>query len=338
MDCSPERGLGLARAQLLDVYPRLGDLMARVEGLIARACGGDHGFLTQAARESLTGRGKRLRPILLLLSAECVGGANDSSVAMASLVEMIHAASLIHDDVIDDAASRHGDRSARIAWGSKVSVLLGDYLIAGALGLFPQDHSGRLISGLSSAAARMCQGQVNELLATGRRMSEEEYLQIIRDKTGSLFSYCGAAGVETVGGPAGLGKALARFGESFGVAFQLADDILDLIGSNGQSGKSEGQDLAERKWTLPLIYAYQQGEEPVRDRLASLLASAELSVEMVEMVREIAWATRAIGYAWGRVEEWLRRARDELADAPACRAKQALLALAGERFPMPVMT
>jgi geranylgeranyl pyrophosphate synthase len=338
METNPGRGFGLYRAQLIDLYPRLGDLLARAETAFGRAWEDQPGFLDQAAREVLSGRGKRLRPALLLLAADCAGGATESSIAMASIVEIVHVASLIHDDVIDDAPSRHGRRSAKDQWGNKVSVLLGDYLIAGAFSILPRDDGNRLIAGISRVAATMCSGQIGELRAAGKRMTEEEYLGIVLAKTGSLFSYCCEVGVQTAGGNGALQDALARFGESFGIAFQLADDILDLVGTNGQSGKSEGRDVAERKWTLPLIHAYNRGDERVRQRLSQMLMTTGPTPDDIAAAREMARSTGAIDYSWSQADEWLARARQHLATVPDSPAKQALLALAGDRFPMPVMT
>ncbi len=337
-DTNPEGGLGASRAELIALYPRLGDLLTRAEAAFARVWNGQPGFLARAAQDVLSGRGKRLRPVALLLSADCAGGATESSIAMASLVEIVHVASLIHDDVIDDALSRHGRRSAKDRWGNKVSVLLGDYLIASALNLLPSDDGHRYTLGLARVAARMCAGQIDELRAAGRRLTEKEYLDVVLAKTGSLFSYSCESGADTAGGSPELQQALAAFGENFGIAFQLADDVLDLVGTNGQSGKSEGRDLAEGKWTLPLILAYHRADDAARAGLTSLLGPDASSPAAHDTAREIVLATGAVDHCWARVNEWLASARDHLAAVPDCEAKHALLALAGDRFPMPVMT
>ena len=135
-----------------------------------------------------------------------------------------------------------------------------------------------------------------------------------------------------------MDEALTRFGKRFGVAFQVADDILDLVGTDGQSGKPQGRDLAERKWTLPLIRAFECAEPSVRSQLTEILAGERVSRQDVLTVRELAEAAGAIDYAWGRAEEWLRSAREQLDAVPESSAREALLAMAGERFPMPVMS
>jgi octaprenyl-diphosphate synthase len=337
-DTNPRGGLGVSRLELIALYPRLGDLLVRTEAAFARAWESQPGFLSRAAQDVLSGRGKRLRPVTLLLSADCAGGATDDSIAMASLVEIMHVASLIHDDVIDDALSRHGRRSAKDRWGNKVSVLLGDYLIASALNLLPSDDGHGYTVGLSRVAARMCSGQIDELRAAGRRLTETECLDIVLAKTGSLFSYACQCGAETAGATPELANAFAAFGESFGVAFQLADDVLDLVGTNGRSGKSEGRDLAEGKWTLPLILAYHHAGDEARADLTALLGPGGVSPAARDTAREIVHATGAVDLCWTRVNESLAAARRHLAPIPDSEAKRALLALAGDRFPMPVMT
>ena len=237
--------------RLAELYPALDGLLARVERGIEQVWTGERGFLGTAAQRALSGRGKRLRPSILLLAAECAGGATETSLALASVVEVLHTASLVHDDVVDEAVSRRGRRSANAMYGNKVSVLLGDYLIARALNLIPPGESEWLSPLVAEVAAAMCAGQVKEVRAAGAPLTEEEYVEIVKGKTASLFALCGRIGARSAGGPPEVVESLARFGESFGVAFQFADDILDLVGTNGRSGKPEGRDLAQRKFTSP---------------------------------------------------------------------------------------
>jgi octaprenyl-diphosphate synthase len=324
-------------AQLAQLYPRLGELLADVEARARRVWESEGGFLGRAAGRALSGRGKRLRPGILLLSAECAGGATESSSVLAAVVEVIHTASLVHDDVVDGSASRRGRRSANAEWGNKVSVLLGDYLLAEGLGLLSAEDRVRYVPGLLQVARWMCEGQIRELLSAGRRLTEEKYLEIARAKTGALFGLCGRMGVESGGGSPEMAAALERFGQSFGVAFQVADDILDLVGSDGRSGKSEGRDLAERKSTLPLILAAERGDAETQARLDALLGQEAISSAEALEVRELAEAAGAIERSWASVEEWLAAARAALAGAPESEARRALAVIAGERFPIPVM-
>ena len=330
--CPSSRG-----EQLSQIHPPLASLLAELEASLRRVWEAEPRFLADAARRVLSGRGKRLRPCLLLLCAECAGGATASSVALATVVELAHTASLIHDDVVDDSASRRGRQSAKALWGNKISVLLGDYLIARAIELLPAHDQERFMSHLARAVSRMCDGQIRELQSNGRPTSEAQYLEMVRAKTGALFGFCGEAGGLSAGGSAELAGALGEYGERFGVAFQLADDILDLVGTDGRSGKPEGRDLCERRLTLPLILAARRGGPPVQARLTRLLQAEAISRPELTAAREIAAATQATEAAWARVREYLQAAGDRLDVVPDGPAKQALLALAGEQFPLPVM-
>ena len=327
----------MERRAIIEAYPPLADLLAQVEADLQRVWEGDAEFLRGAAQEVLSGPGKRLRPSLLLLSAECSGGANERSVAVASVVEIVHTASLIHDDVVDESHSRRGRRSARALWGSKLSVLLGDYLIARAFRLLPEQDHRELSTRLAEAARRMCDGQIRELRNAWRPVTEAEYLDIVAAKTGSLFGFCGGAGALTAGASLEAAAALARFGERFGVAFQLADDILDFVGTNGRSGKPAGRDFLEGKLTLPLILMAERGGAQAREHLTRLTEARAASLDELEAVREMARAAGAIEDAWSRFEAWLTEARKQLSPLPDTPAREALLGLAGEHFPLPVM-
>ncbi|MBN1459691.1 MAG: polyprenyl synthetase family protein [Armatimonadetes bacterium] len=322
---------------LIETYPRLASLLARVETGIAEVWKSDPGFLGEASQRALSGRGKRLRPSVLLLAAECAGGANDTSIALASVVELIHAASLIHDDIVDDAPSRHGRRSANSLWGNKVSVLLGDYLLARGLGLLPEGQREHYAPVLATVAAEMCRGQVREIRSAGEPLQLSEYMDIALWKTGKLFAFCGRAGVETAEGPETLASAMESFGERFGVAFQFADDILDLVGTRGRSGKPEGRDVAERKFTLPLILAAQEGGQTASERLLDIFSEKDVTEESVQIVRDIVDDYGAVERAWAEVTRWLEAAKGQLDLVPESDARAALISACGALFPMPVM-
>ena len=322
---------------LTETYRGLADLLARVEEGLAGVWEGDPEFLGEASRHALSGRGKRLRPSLLLLAAECAGGANDVSVALATVVELVHAASLIHDDIVDDAPSRHGRRSANSLWGNKVSVLLGDYLLARGLGLVPEGSREHFVPTLARVAAEMCRGQVREIRCAGNPLRLDEYTNIARAKTGKLFAFCGRTGVETAGGPESLAAAMEGFGERFGVAFQFADDILDLVGTRGRTGKPEGRDVAERKFTLPLVLAAQEGGHTTSERLVRILSEENLTGASVELIRDTVERQGAVELAWAEVRRWLDEARSQLEVIPASAVRAALLSACGDLFPMPVM-
>jgi len=323
--------------RLAQLYPALAGLLARVEAGMEQIWRGEPGFLGAAARRALSGRGKRLRPGIALLAAESAGGATETSVVLAAVVEVLHTASLVHDDVVDGAASRRGRRSANAMWGNKVSVLLGDYLIARALELIPPREHEWLAPLVARVATQMSTAQVKEVRAAGAPLAERAYLDIVKGKTASLFGLCGRVGARSAGGPTGLVESLAAFAESFGVAFQFADDILDLVGTDGKSGKPEGRDLAERKFTLPLIVGAEIGGRQVRARLARIVAKPAITHADIAEARELVESAGAMEPAWGRVSDWLQAAQRELQPVPESDAKRALAAACGELFPMPVM-
>jgi geranylgeranyl pyrophosphate synthase len=182
----------------------------------------------------------------------------------------------------------------------------------------------------------MCEGQILEMRRIGRLLAESDYLTIVQAKTGALFGLAAYAGAVTADGPTELQAALRRYGEAFGLAFQLADDILDLVGTNGRSGKPQGRDLAERKSTLPLILVAQRGRQ-LRDQLVALLTAPRLTPAALRQAQSLVRDTRALEQAWSRVDDALTEARAALLPVPDGAAKRALLALANDRFPLPVM-
>lgn len=319
-----------------DLHPPLSPLLAAVEERVAEVQRTNYAFLGLAARRALSGRGKRLRPALLLLAAEAAGGAGDTSVVLAAVVEIAHAASLVHDDVVDGAESRRGRRSPNALWGNKLSVLLGDYLVARAFDLIPRSEGEWVAPLLARTARDMCTAQMEELRSAGSPLSEQQYMAIVRGKTASLTSLCCRLGASTAGSPESLIEALAGFGEAFGIAFQLADDILDLVGTNGRSGKPEGRDILERKYTLPLILASGLGGRAIRAGIRRRVASS-MEVATVSEVRELVESSGAIRPAWERVREWLAKAENALSPLPVSSARNALAAACREGFPLPVM-
>jgi len=328
---------GTERTTLADMYPGLSGLLEKVEATLSREDSEGAGFINLATERALSGPAKRLRPSVLLLAAECAGGATDAAVALAGVVELVHAASLVHDDVIDEALSRRGRSSANALWGNKISVLLGDYILARALAAIPGGSRERFLPELARVAAEMCIGQLSELRATGRLLAEPAYMEIVQAKTARLFAFCGWAGAVSSGASPRLADALARFGQRFGVAYQFADDILDVVGTDGRSGKPEGKDLAERKSTLPLILAASIGGDEVAAQVSALLGKDVLSPGDGEALRLLVESVGAAEAAWEKVRDWLGEARAELVEVPECAAKDALLAVCADLFPMPVM-
>jgi octaprenyl-diphosphate synthase len=215
----------------------------------------------------LEGGGKRLRPLILILSCELANYKGDARLTLAGIVESIHTASLLHDDVIDGADKRRGKVPAHSIWGNHVVILVGDFLYANALRVAVLQKSQKIMDTLSEATTRMTEGEILQLIKTGDPdIREEDYFDIISAKTGALISAACKIGAILGSMPEEQENALQRFGMKTGVAFQMADDILDYTADEGELGKRLGKDLKEGKITLPLIYLlktapYSEGEE-----------------------------------------------------------------------------
>jgi len=201
-------------------------------------------------------KGKKIRPILVLLSAKLCGEINHRTYTGATLVEMLHTATLIHDDVVDDAKARRGFASINAVWKNKIAVLMGDFMLSRGLLLALENDECGFLKITSRAVKRMSEGELLQIQKNRKlEVTEDTYFQIISDKTASLITACCELGASSTSKNANEISLLADFGENIGIAFQLRDDILDYIGKKKIMGKSSGSDLKEKKFTLPLIYA-----------------------------------------------------------------------------------
>jgi len=340
---------------LTEYYPALIGLLRQVEEEIRGLVGGGEEVLGEASEYVVFGRGKRLRPALLLLAAEACGGADARAVGVAATLELVHTASLVHDDVVDEAAWRRGKASARSLWGNKISVLLGDYLLCQAFSHLHGIGTPSMLERLFSVAVEMCEGQIAELSSAGPALSEARYLEIVAGKTASLFTMCGRLGAECACAPEAATESLGDFAHNFGMAFQVADDIHDLIGDQGSSGKPVNHDLRERKVTLPLIFSLRQLEGEREAFLRRALSAEAIAEEELSEIRRLAVESGGVDYAWGVCHRYLEKARQALKSlpealpglrpqagcpqiSPSQQAYQALLLTCGEGFPLPVIS
>jgi len=209
--------------------------------------------------------GKRLRPMLVLAAARICGYSGDDHVKLAATVEFIHTATLLHDDVVDESRQRRGRPTANLLWDNKSSVLVGDYLFARAFQLMVETGSLRVLDILSNAAATIAEGEVLQLTAAqDLRTDADVYLDIVRGKTAALFSAATESGGEIAGAAPHVVRALFDYGDALGIAFQMADDLLDYGGESGTIGKNVGDDFRERKLTLPVIRAVERADAEER--------------------------------------------------------------------------
>jgi octaprenyl-diphosphate synthase len=233
----------------------------------------DSPLIYQVAQYLLERKGKRLRPALVLLSfGESSDSGKDQALDAAVAIELIHSATLLHDDVIDQSTTRRGKESINYRWSNLVSVLMGDYLLAKAFKILVQTKITSLLNAISRATERVSIGELLQIQERGNHiLSEKVYLRIISDKTASLFSVACQSGAIARGEEEKVQKIYQRFGEDFGTSFQIIDDLLDLIGDKEKTGKELGNDLQEGKITLPLIHALARSEDGTRDKILKIL-------------------------------------------------------------------
>lgn len=245
--------------------------MAEVERRLERELRHADPFIDELAQHSFRLGGKRLRPALLLLSAQAVGQINDEHRTLAAVVEMVHTATLVHDDVLDDAQVRRHRDTVNARWNNQTSVLLGDYLFTHAFYLASTLDTTFGCRAIGEATNTVCEGELRQTAASGDFwLSRENYMAIIDAKTAELCACCCRLGAHYAGGDAATVERLTAFGRQLGIAFQIVDDLLDLEGEEQTTGKSLGTDLANRKMTLPLIELRDQLAKPEAARLQAL--------------------------------------------------------------------
>jgi octaprenyl-diphosphate synthase len=263
-------------------------------------------LLDRIMRFIVNRKGKQLRPMFVLLSAKLCGGVNESTYRAASLVELLHTATLVHDDVVDNSTERRGFFSTYALWKTKISVLVGDYLFAKGLLLSLDHHDFRILQLLSDAVRRMSEGELLQIeKSRSLNLDEAVYFEIIRNKTASLLASACAAGAYSASGNEQMADKLWRFGDKVGIAFQLKDDLFDY-GSEA-IGKPTGNDIKEKKLTLPLIYTLNRIDRSVRKRIIYILKNSNKDKEKINFVIDKVKETGGIRYATEKMEKY----RDE---------------------------
>ena len=288
--------------------------MRLVDAQIRHSLSSEVVLINQVANYIIEGGGKRLRPMLLVLAARACGYQGQSHVPLAAIVEFIHTATLLHDDVVDESATRRGRQTAHAVWGNAASVLVGDFLYSRSFQMMVQLDSMRVMDILADTTNTISEGEVLQLLNMGDpQVSENDYLAVIENKTAKLFEAACRLGAVIGGQPEAVETSLATFGMQLGCAFQVADDVLDYDGNGSELGKNIGDDLAEGKPTLPLILA--RARAPSADR--AIIDEAVRNGDARDLERILAILRRT---------EALDSAR-EFAQARAARAAEALQVL-----------
>ncbi|HSL21568.1 MAG TPA: polyprenyl synthetase family protein [Vicinamibacterales bacterium] len=285
-------------------------------------------LIPQIGRYIQMSGGKRIRPAVLLMAARLAGYDGDRAVTYAAVVEFIHTATLVHDDIIDDAETRRGRMSVHSRWGNDITVLLGDYLYIKSMALALTHDSLDLVRLLCEVTLRMIEGELYQLTKTGDvDISEEEHFDIIRRKTAYLFGGCAQIGGLLGAVTKERELALREYGFNLGMAFQLVDDLLDFTADQDVLGKPIGGDLREGKVTLPVIYLLQRDGVSADPLIRRIVAERAVTTEDWREVRRLLVETLAIDAAYEKATEYATAAKQQLAVFPPSPEREALLAL-----------
>jgi geranylgeranyl pyrophosphate synthase len=298
---TPERNLAESARNLRAALPdEASEAVSRVEDLLVEIAGRAPEGLVAPALEALTAGGKRLRPILLVLSARMGEPERSGLLTAATAVEILHTATLIHDDVVDKAESRRGKPTTVASYGRETAVATGDYLFAETFYGLAQVGDPRLVRAFAEAAMGLAAGELEQFRCSRGPVEVEAYLEHIRMKTAGLFRAACVAGGTLGGLSLRQIDALATYGQALGLAFQMSDDVMDLVGKPGLMGKGVGTDLAEGTVTLPVIFALKEGDEATVEAIRRVLEVPNPAPELLEAGIEAVLATDAIN----KTEVW----------------------------------
>lgn len=298
-----------------------------VDRLILHELKSDVLLINQIGHYIVNSGGKRLRPMLLLLAANALSYKGKNHITLAAVIEFIHTATLLHDDVVDESTLRRGQNTANALWGNSASVLVGDYLYSRSFELMVSIRNLRVMEVLSSTTTAIAEGEVLQLLnCNNPATTEQEYLKVISRKTAILFSAAAQLAAIVADAPEDVENSLRDYGQHLGIAFQLIDDALDYRADPEELGKNLGDDLADGKPTLPLIFAMEHGSEEQGAVLKNAIEMGDR--DAFRDVYEIVESTKAIAYTARRAKEEADKAIAALAILPESAYKNALISLA----------
>jgi len=311
-------------AALTDIKKPVEAEMRQFESYFRRTLQSDIPFFHLILNNIIRRKGKQMRPLLVFLTAKLNGTVSETTFVAATFIELLHTATLVHDDVVDDASERRGLPSINVLYNSKIAVLLGDYLLAQGLLISVEKQRFNMLGIVSEAVKEIVKGELVQLQKTRKLdIKEEDYFRIIRMKTAALISACTACGASSVTDDRETIARMKEFGEHLGVAFQIKDDLLDYTG-DGLTGKREGNDIKEKKITLPLIHALREAGPVKRRHIIRILrrkkkGKREIS-EVIHFVRE----HNGLEYAGTKMKEYSDKALRILETYPDSDTKSAL--------------
>jgi len=299
----------------------------KVDKLIVASLHSEISLVQDLGKYIIQGGGKRLRPLVVLLSAKACNYAGEDQIAMAAVIEFIHTATLLHDDVVDGSLLRRGRETANNLWGNEAAVLVGDFLYSRSFQLMVEVKNFKILKIIADATNTIAEGEVLQLLNQHNpETSEQSYLHVIRSKTAKLFESAAEIGAVLANSPPHIQSALAQYGQHLGTAYQLIDDILDYQITESQSGKSVGTDLAEGKPTMPLIYLYKHGTAQHRSLIIEAITNpknCDLSI-----IRTAIQQSTALDYTFAFARREAELAKQVISELPDSEYQAAAIELA----------
>ncbi|HEY0264138.1 MAG TPA: polyprenyl synthetase family protein [Granulicella sp.] len=308
-----------------EVFDLLRDDLAAIEQEFAGQSASPVQVVTDIAQYLMSGGGKRIRPLLLLLSAKALGNESHSRIRLGAVVEMLHTATLVHDDIIDEADTRRGRPSSNTTWGNSKCVLAGDWLYMQGFSSALEERNFHVLDLLISLTQQMVEGELLQIEKLGHLINEEEYFDLIYRKTACLFKVSMQLGAVISPGGDAAEESLGEYGRNLGLAFQIVDDVLDLTATEEVLGKPVASDLREGKATLAVIHALERGTGADREAIRTVLADRNFGRVSHPQILEILHRHGSIDYAMDTACAYAEAARQSLADLPPTDAKRALL-------------
>ncbi|MEK6630096.1 MAG: polyprenyl synthetase family protein [Acidobacteriota bacterium] len=313
---------------LSHIFEPIRDDLAKVDAEFGRHVQSQVELIPRIGNYIQSSGGKRIRPSVLLMASRLCGYRGDRAILYAAVVEFVHTATLVHDDIIDDSNMRRGRLAVHSQWGNDVTVLLGDYLYIKSMALALTHDEFDIIRLLCDVTLRMIEGELYQLTKNGDPdLTEDEHFEIIRRKTAFLFSGCAKIGGMLAGQSPDRVAALGEYGFNLGIAFQLVDDLLDLTGSADRLGKPVGSDLREGKITLPIIYLLRHADASAGDLVRQAVRERDLSPERWLEISRLLAEHQAIEHARARAMQFAGEAKSQLLAFPPSPERDALMAL-----------
>jgi len=317
----------LTNIKLSQISKPITDELEVFNGLFKNSMRSKTPLVDLVARYVLKQKGKKIRPLLVILAAKTKAGVSERTYHGAILVELLHTATLVHDDVVDNADQRRGLPSINAIWKNKVGVLMGDYLLSKGLMIAVKNKDFDFLEVITDTVRRMSEGELLQIQKTRKLdIDEETYFKVISDKTASLLETCCEIGAMSAGANEDERLAMKRFGEYLGISFQIRDDILDYEGTSKIFGKPIGGDIKEKKITLPLIYALKNVSKSEANAIRKLVKSGGKK-DAVQKVIDFVHEQKGIEYAEKAAEEYAAKAKECLTIFPDSDSKKALLTL-----------